>query len=728
MPRTVGVKGADDHDKLVKDLVVKHDHFFNALTPRFAEMVIDHKLWLGHREDKRQAHEQWRSWSWMGDPYSLTTVETDSWMEILNSMDPPFQAEGVGAEDEWKARGYERYIDYFLRGNKWTWTLEMAMRNLSIQGWYIFKPGWREVKFSPIKRPSRDALAFWDNAVNDALKTGQVTSPPDPQSQPQEFQNWLQSTQATFPQFPAPPQPAPSETVSYRGPWLYRPSPFEMRFDPNVEAWDEQETIMQRVVKPKTWTEAQVKSGKFDAESVKGAGAGADSRRLNQWDCEIGEKIGITINDQDPTYQNSDEFIEVWRPFAQADQYIILMNRTSIVNTSTEHPYWHRQSPYICMRNVPVERRAFGLGSYAQLRRTFSDRLLFRDLLLDGLLLSVMPVWLKSRSLGLPEMQRFLQPGMVLDVNDPNGLKPGWTSVAGFAELMRVGEMLFNDQNTLMGTWDNVRGQSATVGRVSATESQGRLTQALVRHKKKAERLEEEMSAILPQCLYLAYQNMPEDDPALLALRAAIIGQDEKDPMADPPDQTTGKPEFTREDFGEVLNYNIRFHGATSKINRELLAQQIQGFLGTVSQIQSASGVPVPIMSPGELRNLARRQYETLGLKGRDSVFSPEGDQAIQQATAAYLAVAATAPLAAQTQQAQAQQQLQAIQNPQPQQAQQRPPSESLNYKDAPPDIRRQMEQQAGMQPSQMPDIQPPVPGQPPQGAPPQGPPGGFPQ
>jgi len=48
--------------------------------------------------------------------------------------------------------------------------------------------------------------------------------------------------------------------------------------------------------------------------------------------------------------------------------------------------------------------------------------------------------------------------------------------------------------------------------------------------------------------------------------------------------------------------------------------------------------------------------------------------------------------------------------NAQPQPQQQAPPkqpSETLNYKDAPPDIKRQIEQQAGLQPSQMSDLTP---------------------
>jgi len=193
-----------------------------------------------------------------------------------------------------------------------------------------------------------------------------------------------------------------------------------------------------------------------------------------------------------------------------------------------------------------------------------------------------------------------------------------------------------------------------------------------------------------------------------MALRAQIIGEDERDALVN--------PEFTRDTFAEALNMNIKFRGATSKLNKELVAQQLKDFLATASQIQSMSGIPVPIMTPEEARNVMRRMFDALGQKGAGQIFTPAGDQAVQSMLQAHMIAAQTAPVAAQVQGAQVQQQLQAIQNPQPAQAE--PPSRSLNYKDTPPDIQRQLEQQAGLQPSALgnqpnPALQPAQPGGP---------------
>jgi hypothetical protein len=653
MPGQIGYVGDEAHDKLIRDLDELQQHFLMALRPRFQEMVQDHRLYLGHREDRRKAHEKWRSWSWLGDPSRLTETEVQSWMEIMSSLDPPVQAEGRSTEDEWKARGFERYASYFLRANRWPYTQEMVLRGLSIQGWKVIKTGWKEITYSPMRRPSKEQMIEFDRRLNEALKSGVVSSPPDP-GDTANFQAWVDQTQQVVPGFPDSPQPAPSEVVEYRGPWLFRPSEFELRFDPFIEDWSEHQVIFQRVVKPRSWGEKQVELGKFDERQFREAARrGPEDKRLSEWDQEIAEEIGLTWDQSDPVYQNSDEYFEIWRPQNETAPYLVMLNRSGFVNASTENPFWHRQSPYLCIRNTPLERRAFGLGSYHQLRRTFHDRLTFRDLLLDGLLLSVMPVFLKSRNLGMPELQRFLSPGAILDVNDPNGLKRGWESMAGFAELMKVGELLLSDQNTQLGTWENVQGQSATVGRVSATESESRLQQALIKHKRKAERMEEEESRIWPQVFYNAYQFYPQSDPELAELRRQIVGEDEQDPL--------GSPEFTPDTFAEDLAKTVRFRGATTRLQKDLNAQQLKDFLMTYSQIMSATPIPVPILAPQELRAIARRAYEITGQKGVPQVFTAEGDEAVLQASQANMLQAQTAPLAAQAQLLQLQMQMQQL-------------------------------------------------------------------
>jgi hypothetical protein len=130
-----------------------------------------------------------------------------------------------------------------------------------------------------------------------------------------------------------------------------------------VEDWQEQETIFQRVIKPRTWGEAQVKAGKFDAEQFKrSARSGSEDTRLSKWDSDIASQIGLTWDPGDPTYRNSDEYWEVWRPFHPTAQYLVILNRVAIVNVS-QHPFWRRQA------HIPASECPAG-AAFARLTRS----------------------------------------------------------------------------------------------------------------------------------------------------------------------------------------------------------------------------------------------------------------------------------------------------------------------------------------------------------------------
>ena len=680
------------HDKLVKEIEEKYDYFFKQLTPLKNSMSRYHRLYLAERKDHRKQHEMWRSFSWLGDPFQLTETETSARMDILNAIDPPIQTEGVGTEDEWKARSFERSLDYFLRANRWSdFKQEMILRTASIQGWTWIKTGWKKQAYTVTARPDRAQMVGFDTAVNNAIKGG-LPSPPDAYQKPQEFAGWMDSARKLNPQMPAAPGLVSKETVTYRGPWIYRISDFDLFFDPYVEDPSEHKLIIQRVVLP--WSEIE-KNPSYDktqvakAKEYGGENSGSQTR-LSKWDQEIAAAFGLSFNPDDPMYRSSGELWEVWRPF-DTQPYLVICNRKFILNIrATENPFWHKQHPFTLIRNFPLGGRAVGMSSYFQIEKLIADRLTFHDLLMDATLLSVLPVYVKARSMGMSENDQWISPGKILQSNDPaNALRSAAHPVPGFSEIAQVLQMLLTSENQTLSTGENVRGQQATVGRVSATEAQSRLQQGLSRHKNAAIRLEGDFNPIIPQFLMNVYQFWPGDDPQLSQLRAKMVGQDEQDPWAD--------QEFTRDTFIESLNMDIKFRGATRLMNRELTAQQLKDFLATCSGIQVAPGVSV--LSPKETRAAIERLYRTLGHKGALDIISAEGTQTIQQA--AEQAWAAGQQVAA----AQAQSNLQAITNPQPAPApEKKTPEETIQYKDTPPDIQRQLEQRAGLQPSMMGD------------------------
>lgn len=683
----LGRHGDKEHDQLVTKLLEHYDYYCRALDPLKNAMSRYTRLYLGERKDPRRENEKWRSNTWLGDPFHQTETEVAVWLSILNGQVPTVTAEGVGTEDEWKARAFTRAIDYFQRANSWSYQQEKILRKVSYQGWTIIEPRWREIVYSVVQPPTKQDRIAYDQSVNEVMRQG-MPQPPDPIEDPEGFQLWNEQARLTPPAF------GPRDVVQYRGPWWANYSDYDHYFDPFIEDPTEHEVWVKRVLKPWKWLEQQAEKGIYDKENLtacKGK-SGTSDQRLSQWEREIASRQGLSYNENDPIYQNAAEIMEFWR-VKEKLPYCVVVNRTAVVNVRPDqHPYWHRQLPFIPVRNVPWAGRLVGQSSYAQLEKLFADRLKFRDLLLDMMLISVMPVLLKKRGMGLADMQKAFQPGMIIDVNEPAGLQRAFESPAGFAELVQITQMILGDQNLMLSTGENVRGQAATVGRVSATEAQSRLTQALVRHTQRAVRLEEEFNPILPQALMLVAQYWPADDPNLSMLRAKMVGADEQDPWAD--------KEFTKETFVEALGMDIKFTGASRTRDLQLVAQQLKDFTQFGASIQVAPGVPA--LAGTEVRNLLRRIYRTLGQKGTEEALTAEGDAAVQQATQLALSNALSQ---AQLQSMQFQQQIEQMQNP-PQQPPAPGPEATITYRDVPPDVKRELEQRAGLQPSQMGDLE----------------------
>ena len=94
--------------------------------------------------------------------------------------------------------------------------------------------------------------------------------------------------------------------------------------------------------------------------------------------------------------------------------------------------------------------------------------------------------------------------------------------------------------------------------------------------------------------------------------------------------------------------------------------------------------------------------YRTLGQKGAEEIVTEQGDAMVMQAVQLSLQ---NAIKGMELQSAQSDQQMQMIQQP-PQPEAAPGPEATIVYRDTPPDIKRQLEQRAGLQPSQMGDLE----------------------
>jgi len=196
-------------------------------------------------------------------------------------------------------------------------------------------------------------------------------------------------------------------------------------------------------------------------------------------------------------------------------------------------------------------------------------------------------------------------------------LTKGWAP--GLADAFREDAAMKSDIDEAMGTQPAVRGATSTVGRVSATEHQARLQQALLRQKQYVVRLEGEMRPMVQQLYMLWYQLGDE------RVRVRIGGT-----------ETPGDPiaEMQREDFLEALDIDIGFRGGSRAINRETQAAQLRDLIGMASSLEVAPGFKA--MFPEEFRVALKRMLEALGVKGVQELIS---DSRTKEATEAFKVV-----------------------------------------------------------------------------------------
>ena len=446
----------------------------------------------------------------------------------------------------------------------------------------------------------------------------------------EEFEVWRTEVNRNFSPLlpmggiPERPEPKPREVVEYRGPWFDWPSLWDLYFDPTVYDPQDQPQIVHRLVKTKEFLLGRTgpeEDKPYDPYQVEQALTSKEGGRFNEWDQELSEKLGIPRNDEDPLYQDAVELLEVWRPNTKYP-YQVWLNRQACINKRPDvHPFWHGANPYVFIRNVPVGRRALGISEFQQAEKLFHDTNRYRDLWLDALTMTIFPAFLKMKNLGITDIQQFLQPGMVIGATNPQGLnRIGLDFSSGLAQGLRADQLLKNDVDEAFATPPSVRGASATVGRVSATEHQARLQQALERTKQQILRREDEQQPLLFFTMYLAYQFGPE------RLLYRIGGNDEPgNPIGDlaredllqvmhAQSSEPGDDGVPQDTFIEKLRSDVLFRGATRALNRELNVQQLQGFLQLATSISIAPGYTA--LFPEETRTLLERIFRQLGQKG----------------------------------------------------------------------------------------------------------------
>jgi hypothetical protein len=592
--------------KLAKQAEDVETFYRDQLLETWQTAVRHQKLYLGSKRDTRKEHEKWRAAIRIPRPFMMIEAKTAQGVEIITGADPMIQATAVGEDDRERAKAAEKQLDAVCYANQFRKLLTATFRAMSVAGtdWWTSRYGKKS--FTVNVQPTTEDLDYFNKSVEDAMGRG-IIPPPDWQTAPDEFEMWRADVNITGKgRIPEPPKAGPREIVTHEGPIIERVPYFEMRYDPLVQEVRDQPYVIRRMVRSSRWVKRLVEKGLFDEARVARAMSGWDGQKVNEYEQEVAALLGYsTGSTQDPNYENA---VEVWIVYAQENRefpYQVILNRKEVVNTRPDQlPYSHGGCEYIALRNILIPGYQAGMSDLKQPEGLFTEVETLRNMRLDAVTLSVLPVMVKSPEMGLTELQRHIAPGAVLNARNSQSIKKLIDSIVpnvAFTEM----DSLYNEIDEVTGINGLVRGAQAAVNRVSASEATGRFQQALLRPKLNAAMLEEDLNPMVIHWLSHLYQfGKPE-------LRVRMTGM-------------PGDPLVTlrKQDLLDAFRWDMRFVGATRAQDRAMMAQQLIAFIEKFGAQ----------MMPVEIRAAMKDAFEAVGMKGVNEVITEAGTQKLQAA------------------------------------------------------------------------------------------------
>jgi len=618
----LGGFGAKGHDDLVSWLTQVNTQLELNCQGLYREAVSHAGLYLGNIRDPRKKHEMWRSN--LHIPYGASAIDTavSAELDIMLSASPWVQAEGIGQEDQQNSKAVERLIQHTLVVNNWPVTLQIAIRNKRVYGTNVFKISNRPRYSKVFLTVQPGEVDDWQRRVQDASMRSGIPAP-DPDDQREDFPGqsrmlfnaWRDIVQKSgLGAIPDKPSSGWKNVMQRNAPDISNQDIFSLRFDPRVYEMQDQPIIIQRSVKTARWVRDRAKPGGiFHAGQVEHGINGCPTNSISTWDEQVSTMLGISgwrsmlwnsLSEDDRPV----ELLECWRRHDEVP-YAIVLNRSTIINRKTEMPLAHGMYPYVALRNNPQSGSFFGLSDLKQTAPMYTHMDKMYNLHLDALLLSVIPVWLSTKSAGLPpDVSTLFQPGRIWSVNQLDAIRPLMKD-SPHPDMWRLIADLKSNIDQTQSTTEPVRGGAVTLNRVSATQSERAFSQSLSRTKTAAVTTECELRPAVHQILFLLRDHVSADDRVNTSGRDLGI------------DALRSVP---REKLLLALDQDYNFQGATQAVNRGERMAFFEKFFSVANGSR--------MLAPPEARNVLAMWWRESGIPGIGSVITESGNAAVVNA------------------------------------------------------------------------------------------------
>jgi hypothetical protein len=546
-----------DRLKLAKEVEEYFVFYQTKLQTPYQNMVRWTRLFLNEVKDRRGADELWRAF--VPNPYPWSVIKTlaASFGDLVLGQNPVITPRAQSAANAMPAQNIERLFDFVFRRIKFSAELKRFIEEMGIQGVACRKNTLVVKEKQVFRHPDPDKEQEFMEAIANATQEG--IEVPD-LNNAEAFENWRQlANEEVGLGIPEMPIPGPKTVRSYYGPGFLRTSIYDMLYDPNIPDFDDQPIIIQRAIKPLSWLmdRTGLEPDKlFDPVAVEEGKNGAGTNDVNQWQTEILEMYGLTSDDTaNPRMKNAVEIWEAWFPKAKQHPYRVVLNRKIVINKNMDNPYAHGNHPYIFARNNTVSGTAIGISEFKVVERLFYEMNTFRSLRLDALLLSVLPIFIKAKDAGMPQIDRLLKPGHVFSTNRPDALQQLVKQSVDPAIFQEDGAIK-SDINEATGTLPVLRGQPS-LPRVPAAANERSFQTTFTRIKDRVVEFEGELNPFITNSLFIMYQFWPVEKIV------RVGGNPKMNPFVT----------YNREDFVEAIEADYQFNGTRTAFNNEKFIQ-----------------------------------------------------------------------------------------------------------------------------------------------------------
>lgn len=581
-------------------------YFYRALTDKQNQWI---QWWKRYHGDNShitslwsKEEKEWRAAITVPWDYSGIQTIVAHMLDLIRSVTPPVQAQGTGGEDQ-NAAAMEQLFDYTLRMNAFEGVAQDLITQACVQGVSYAKLTYVEDCHVYNFKPTQRDILVWEKAIQDASN---ALKSPAPIADAIALNLWTIQAKQMLPDLQIPPIPVagPKNVYTFRGPKLSVVGGFDLFYDPIVRSFQDQDIMINLLYQSRAdllklcEKQPDGKPAKLSREAIEKCGGATNSTKVSQEMRQVLDslKLSQVSGESNPFNQEIDVVMEVFAPHMDPP-YAILLNEQAIpINLNIgEYPYEHGQQPFFSVNNVPSQFDATGMSEYQRTSSLYEEADRVRSCLSDYVAMTTYPALKKRGISGLTSGLKSPRPGRVYTVQDMTDLQPLYTADKQIMAAMTHLPFVEQEADGANGTYSSVRGAPATVGRVSATEQQGRQRATMTRIALRLGNFERGLNPCLVQMLALWAQYGTQD-------ALANIGGG-KNPLI----------EVRRDMLYEGIQQDYSFIFSSQSLDPAMDLQQT----GQVMELFQG------VLTPEGVRELAAQVLNRLRYKNIDKILAP---------------------------------------------------------------------------------------------------------